>query len=98
MKHIIKVTQEDIDRGVRRHDAHCPIANAIRGMGYYGVSVAGIMACFYTDDGFEHEIFLPSKAQEFANHFDDGNNVEPFEFECEEIDLAKMLRIETGAI
>lgn len=94
MKYTIKVTQEDIDRGVRRHDAHCPIANAIRGMGYYGVSVAGIMACFYADDGCEHDIMLPRKAQQFANAFDDGDDVKPFEFECEDVDITTMAKIE----
>jgi hypothetical protein len=78
----VKVTEKDIQAGVRSQTQLCPIALAIRrdlscdvGVGTYTVSLA--MS--------PYQYLLPPKARAFIQRFDAGMSVEPFTFELREL-------------
>ncbi len=75
----IKVTQEDIDRGIRCSTAHCPIVFAIRRE--TGNSASVHLPVVYIN-GLD-VADLPLSAMQFVVAFDRGQPVEPFEFEFE---------------
>jgi hypothetical protein len=87
----IQVTDKHIRESL--HCAtNCPIALAIKevlGRGYtLGVSPDGESFCLYfkrTDDRFRPltKVILPKQASKFIKEFDQGKQVEPFEFELE---------------
>lgn len=76
----IQVTQEDIDKGLCRSPAHCPVAIAIR-------RETGNSATVYAPVVFINGldvVELPDDASAFVNKFDRGLElVEPFEFELD---------------
>ena len=74
----ISVTQEDIDKGKREDSCVCPIALAVRRQTGRLFHIDDTNA----DDGYD-TIQLPIKARQFVRSYDNGNPVEPFEFELE---------------
>lgn len=78
--HIIDVIQDDIERGVSRSCARCPLARAIsRAIGMQcDVSLDVVISfCF----GKPHKRgFLSEQAENFVYRFDYGMPVEPFTF------------------
>lgn len=83
MKHIIIVTQDDIDNGADCSACNCPIARAIQRIP--GCEGALIRSKFWQKASGEPAHPLPSEAVEFISDFDDHRQVLPFEFE---IDIA----------
>jgi hypothetical protein len=85
----IKITQEDINKGVRGDSSHCPIAHAFCRNGYNGVRVEArrIYPYGYTYDPsnvFKNKfIIMPDIGHDFVVNFDSNNRVEPFEMEVE---------------
>lgn len=76
----IHVTQEDIDRGIRRNCGECPIALAIKRAG--AVSVDAEHGVISLGDA-EHNRFrfhTPSDASKFMADFDKCLPVTPFTF------------------
>lgn len=85
MKTTIKVTQDLIDSGVRLSSVSCPIAKALRLAGYE-CTVTQTDVSFYLHKHSENRYAtsqLPAMARLFVRNFDDGNPVNPFEFELE---------------
>lgn len=79
----ISVTEEDIRTGVRRSCTTCPIANATRRV--CGDKIVWANTYTITIGLTEGKVFkTPGKAKEFILDFDNGNPVEPFEFELED--------------
>jgi hypothetical protein len=78
----IDVTQEDIEKGERRHACRCPIARAISraasSQATVGQSVAGYSAWIG-----DTKVLLPACAAVFAHSFDAGDVVSPFSFDLE---------------
>lgn len=73
----IKVTQDDIDCGVRKVKSACPVALATK----LHFSNADVIVDYDTlFIGYEW-FTLPEEAKDFINNFDNGDEVEPFEFE-----------------
>ena len=72
----IQVTQENIDRGIRRNCGFCPIANAL-------FDATG--EWWMVDGNHAHlrrrMIELPTIATDFIDDFDSGAPVEPVEFD-----------------
>lgn len=77
----ISVTQEHIDAGTRCSPYACPIANAIRDTigDVWFVSVTRLEIKI----GNSSRIAAPESARSFIDAFDDGQAVQPFEFELE---------------
>ena len=82
MKHIIKVTREDIENGEPDSSGSCPIALATRRAGVVNLNsdiyVTGDRILF--SNRFAR---LPLKASLFIEEFDLGEVVMPFEFTIE---------------
>ena len=86
----IKVTQHDIDYGVRGEYSLCPIARAVKHKINGEVMVYGDdMSIFTTDIIRRYRYYklpqnykLPQKAKDFMQRFDDGKKVKPFTFEA----------------
>lgn len=77
----IRVTQANIDNGIRAKCGLCPIALALRDAGFEEPTVGSYefqatQGCSYLNYG------LPESARDFINHFDAGHTVSPFEFEA----------------
>lgn len=84
----IRVSQTDINRGVRGDAALCPLARALnRAFGYrYSVEVGSMGVSFFTLAGRRGEVRLPAPAQDFIAWFDntnmhDQNAYRPFRFQ-----------------
>lgn len=74
----IRVTQEDIDNGIRYKAESCPINHAARRA--FNVDCSTQRTFIYV--GYAtHRAFLPETARDFIYHFDFGHPVAPFEFE-----------------
>lgn len=75
----VKVTDKHIIEGLRFSGDSCPIACAIKEqLNKREVDVG----CGYTRVG-RKRFLLPTEACQFITRFDNGLNVEPFEFELE---------------
>jgi len=75
MKLKVNVTRDDIKRGVRENIHLCPIARALRRLGFSKISV--------DQNGIEirNKVFdIPPKASRFINDFDFEELVKPFSF------------------
>lgn len=80
MKILIRVTQEDIDRGERRSCAECPVALAVR-RHFLGTPAFSFYENVEIDDGKDRLIAgTPEIATNFMEAFDDGESVSPFSF------------------
>ena len=77
----IDITQDHIDRGVRKSCTHCPIALAVQEkLGVDSVTVE--QEWIYPPDD-EVRYFLPAAARDFISYFDwaGRSHVRPFSFE-----------------
>ena len=78
---LVQVTKDHIKRGHRKTSGNCPVALAIRELGYEYV-VVGSMTCTYAkayhlpSQGGD----LPSEVTRFIERFDNGVSVEPITF------------------
>ena len=82
MRHTITVTDEDIERGVRKSYKFCPIACAMRRKKWDVLAVIEQYAEIDVE-GDEVKFKLPYDAQKFIVNFDTGKEVAPFEFEVD---------------
>jgi hypothetical protein len=81
MRKLIRVTQDDIDKGRSGSCAYCPIARAARrAFGKIAYVCYSQIAIF--DDIPKHELTLPvpKRASEFICSFDSHKLVKPFAF------------------
>lgn len=78
----ITVTQDHINNGKKVNPASCPIALAVKELGYSFVSVGNTKCHFgqVIDAGYR-TFLLPEEAVEFVHAFDYNWPVNPFEFE-----------------
>ena len=76
MKKLIKVTQEDINNGVRGSAYSCPIANACARESIF-VGVGDVIIRFKPNGAIIH---TPESVKKFVKKFDKGKSVEPFNF------------------
>lgn len=73
----IKVTEQDIKEGTICSPWHCPVAKALFRNLKEEVTVLGPKFRIR----YDKTILLPIKVKEFIHSFDNGEKVEPFEFE-----------------
>jgi len=79
-KIIIKVTKEDITKGVEKGTTTCPIALAVKRISPFVLRyVLGID--IWDTEGNRYS--MPLKAQNFIINFDAGEKVKPFNFKLE---------------
>lgn len=76
---LIEVKQKHIDEGAKGSCSRCPIALALLDAGHRDVWIGNIT--LYTS--VRKETYLPPKAIQWINNFDDGLPVLPFSFEIE---------------
>lgn len=82
MKLTVEVTQEDIRTGIRCKIEECPIALAVRRLGYN--AQVGRTHCFLVENGRDKYVArLPDEAFSFRSEFDRGVLVDPLIFELE---------------
>ena len=79
---VIEVTQEDIDRGVRKESCQCPIALALQRCTGYLWAAGPLEACRI--GVADSDVEFPRDAKRFIRNFDDGLPVQPFSFEYDE--------------
>jgi len=87
---IIKVTQDDIDKGEVSSHCNCPISRAIkRHTGLLNIATGGRTVTynkFVNQSSIIMGSFtLPLAAREFIERFDSDESVVPFEFEIKDI-------------
>lgn len=68
----IKVTQRNINQGVRKSATCCPIANALKDAGFYGVNVGESIV--YANS---NKYILTPGSSAFVKAFDAGDEVHP---------------------
>ena len=76
----VEVTQEDIDRGCKNSNSHCPIGLALQRMGYKHVSVGQRIWLGADFPEFVAPTPTPPAACKFIEDFDSGKEVKPFSF------------------
>ncbi len=75
----IRVTQEDIDKGVACRGESCAVANAVRRqLNRYDVTVS---ASYVWMKGGAYRFRVSDKMREFIKRFDEGKKVKPDTFE-----------------
>lgn len=74
---VIKVTQQHIDNGIPCKPSRCPIANALKEH-FAGCVVTVIYSICFISNELHH---LPSEVSKRIGQFDQGGEMEPFEFE-----------------
>ena len=79
----IKVTQEDIDKGIRHSPGSCPVARAINRQSEKDNASVGLSCIYFYNIGGFSETPTPLDAALFINKFDQRQPVKPFEFELE---------------
>lgn len=81
MLHTFKVTQDIIDRGIRKSICNCPIAIVLRQQVLPYAQVGSSKIWF---GSFDYRfITIPQPISTFIERFDAGGPVQPFEFELE---------------
>jgi hypothetical protein len=76
----IKVTQDHIDNGSIDPRA-CPVALAIREAGFPKACVLSVQVWLDPNQTTRSAIKLPRHTRHFIEAFDEGDHVEPFEFD-----------------
>lgn len=74
----IKVTKEHIENGHKGNGSECPISLAFGSCGFVGHATYGHF--YYNKCDY---VKFPEEVTRFIANFDNGNLVEPFEFEAE---------------
>lgn len=82
MANKIQVTRHHIDNGERNNCEKCPVARAI--LADYGEDITYLSVEQGTIDINDLVYATPASVSQFINYFDDGQPVEPFEFELGE--------------
>ena len=77
---LIKVTQEDIDLGVKYNGTKCAVGRAVRRQFDPNCSVVVYSVYNKKSDAIAS---LPASASDFIKDFDDCRHVKPFEFELD---------------
>ncbi|AXH46555.1 hypothetical protein SEA_ROBINSPARKLES_110 [Gordonia phage RobinSparkles] len=78
----VTVTQEHIDKGKPWEICNCPIALALKEKGFANVEVSTLaISVGKNNQALLNHYSVPSIAKQFIKAFDDGQTVEPFEFE-----------------
>lgn len=80
----VTVTQEDIDNGEPLNSGFCPIALAIKRIGYQRVTVDPFRITTINDEERARFYRTPPVAVEFIREFDDLCTVAPFAFTVDE--------------
>lgn len=93
----VDVTADDIKNGRRSSAPGCPVALALRRLGYNTPHVSGRDVCI--NHGLDGNNFLapdhlyvtlPQEVAVFTRAYDDGHAVEPFSFEADLPELTKV--------
>jgi hypothetical protein len=71
----VSVTAKHIEKGKRRNPGYCPIALAIKGLGFKKVYVG---RNYLILDKWPYKV--PAKTNEFIRKFDENNDVKTFSF------------------
>lgn len=74
----IKVTQEHINRGIRRDDSKCAIALALKDHGFRNPCVTDTNVCL--DKNLRCYRDLSKRAMKFVEKYDSNKPVKPFTF------------------
>ena len=77
---LVHVTEDHIDRGTTGNGEQCPIALAVSGEGCTAVQYEDTITIYWKETGEFVKVALPEEAKAFAEAFEAGDNVEPFEF------------------
>lgn len=77
----ISITQSDIDQGKRHEARFCPIAMAASRAFHRDIWIGWIRGYSHPHVSPEVVFSLPADARVFVQEFDDGKEVQPFEFE-----------------
>ncbi len=77
----VQVTQEHIDLGTRSDSLTCPIALALKTLGYTAPIVNSLFITLDPTAPFNSLLWLSQKVVDWLEKFDDGKKVPPFEFE-----------------
>lgn len=80
---IVKVTQDNIDRGARGDATECPVALALQDLGLQTPWAGSTSLGFVVGNDVSWSSALPEVARHFINEFDRAQPVEPFEFSIE---------------
>ncbi len=75
----IKVTKTGIAKGKKGDGAYCPVARAMRAVGFKKV-LAGKVNLSYAVPSGEEYITTPREVTKFMQEFDSGQPVKPFTF------------------
>jgi len=83
----VKVTKKHINFGMMGDSDQCPIALALRGKGFEKVCVGTTDTYFEVLNGKSksYSYYLPKKARQFIEDFDNAGDVSPIEFVLKEI-------------
>lgn len=80
----VEVTQDDIDKGVPGRMSLCPIARAIKRLGYEDVVVLSSLIQFSKTADHPYKVvpggLIPPRVKRFITRFDDNETVKPFVF------------------
>ena len=78
---LVRITQNDIDRGARNVADCCPVALALKRMGFGAINVWGDRTSFLDPQADEFlNRSLPQEAKEFVYAFDNKKFVKPTKF------------------
>jgi len=81
----IHVTQEDVDKALRRNSARCVLATAVaRSIPGASKVAVDLQALRFTLDGERHVYFTPPAAVGYVIAFDAGDAIHPFSFRLSE--------------
>lgn len=83
MKYLIKVTQDDIDKGMKTLPEFCPISLAAKRDCEFLFVSTGIETITFGNTKFhtKYKFQLPESAIDFVRFYDGNTIVHPFEFE-----------------
>jgi len=82
MKVKVIVTEQDIVNGIRHDCSSCPIALALKRVFPNSDPDVGYDSYIHRNGQSTLVLTVPPTAQDFILRFDDGEDVEPFEFEA----------------
>ena len=81
----IEVGIEHIKNGVRDAGTKCPVALAMQSAGYRMADVGPRVTCWSPRPGAVKSLLTPDAVCHWITRFDLGLEVEPFDFEVEEV-------------
>lgn len=72
----LKVTQEQADMGIKKSSSFCPVALALRNLGFSEVSV-GVSESNVVKKNYWQRFLLPNALKEQISNFDSGGKFKP---------------------